>query len=664
MIGTVMAAAGIASISGVLAQTPPFKSSVDLVIIDAVVLDAKGEPATTLTAGDFVITAGGRPRKVISSEYIRATSPTTRASAGGTGAAPLLVAASNQVPHTGRSFIIVADISNIVAATGHLVLDRVSTFVDGLGTDDLVGLVVLPGGTPRVDLTTDHERVRDAVKTIAGVSHKGATTEMLPGEALGIARGDVHTAEAYFNRIGGNTDDPKPKCREATTGGLLPMSSFSGGKTMGLNVDLSECVRQASIVLDRYRQQSRAVLQSLSALATAMAPLNGPKVLVLVSDGMTIDLQSRDDLRQFARSAEAARVSLYALQPPTMLMEASASGGPTADSRVIDSAAGLDALASTAVAARGTAFGVSGTADAALRQIDRETSGYYILAFERDAADKDDARMTVTVRVNRDGFDVRARSEVTTKIAAPVLPAFSGNTKTTLGQLLRWPVAVGDLPLDADVYVTHRDGASLNGQALIAVEVGATAELSALGFEVTNAIGEPVKDAFDPSPSTIALAGGGRRYFNMLLLGPGRYTLKFAAIDQAKRRGSIERRFDVGGEPIASLRVSDLIFGDATASGFAPVAKIGASVTGLIDVLPATAADVRGVRAFVTLLDAERKRLMRSEVQLRAAANGSRFTATAVLDAARLQPGDYILTFQLLRGTDLIAERSRQFHRR
>jgi len=645
----------------VFAQTPQFKSSVDLVIIDAVVLDAKGQPATTLTAGDFVITAGGKPRKIVSSEYISAISPVPRAAAGGSAAAPILVATSNQTPHTGRSFLIVADISNIVAATGHLVLDRVSTFVGGLGSNDLVGLVVLPGGTPRVDLTTDHERVRDAARAVAGVSHNGTTTEMLPGEALQIARGDAHTLEAYFNRIGANSDDQKPRCLEATVGGLLPMASFPGGKTVPATVDMSECIKKANIVLDRYRQQSRAVLNSLSALATAMGPINGPKTLVLIADGMTIDLQNRDDLQRFARAAEAARVSLYALQPPTILMEASASGGPTADSRLLDRAAGLDALASAAVAARGTAFSISGTADAALRQINLETSGYYLLAFERDAADKDDARMNVKVRVNREGFDVRARSEVTTKIATPALPPISGDAKTALGQLLRWPVAVNELPLNVDVYVTHRDKASLNGQALIAVEIGASAELNAIGFEITDANGKAVQDLFQPSPAT-AQAGGARRYVNVLPLGPGRYTLKFAAIDQNKRRGSIERRFDVGSEPVASLRVGDVIFGEATASGFSPVAKVGATVIALLDVLPA-ATDMAGVKSFVSVADANGKEVMRSEVPLRPSADGSRYSATAALETAALAPGDYVMKFQLMRGTDVIADQARQFHR-
>lgn len=644
-----------------LAQTPQFKSSVDLVIVDAVVLDAKGDQATSLTAADFQVTAGGRPRKVVSADYVRAADTITRTTASGAAApAPIPVAVSNQTPHTGRSFVIVADVSNIVPATGHLVLDRIATFVDALGPRDLVGLAVLPGGTPHIDLTADHDRVRDAAKTIAGASTQGTTRDMLPGEAIAIARGDTSTTEDYLNRVGLDPSTPTASCRQAAQGGMLRPSA-PGGRTLPLNADISECVKQAGISLDRYRQRSRAVLQQLTALATAMGPVSGPKTLVFVSDGMTIDPQNRDDLQQFARAAEAARVSLYALQPPTTGMDASTSGGPTGASRALNSHEGLDGLASAAVAARGAAFSISGTADNVLQRINRETSGYYLLAFEREATDKDDARVKIDVRVNRAGYDVRARSEVSPKAAAAATLPVTGDVKTAIGRLIRWPVAVGELPMNIDVYVTHRDKASIDGQALIAVDLGAAAELNALGFEITNADGKAVQDGFEATPSTTALSGG-RRYFSALTLAPGRYTLKFAAVDHDGRRGSIERRFSVTGDAVTSLRVGELILGETSANGFAPVAKVTGPFVALVDVLPGSQ-DPGALSAVMSLTDAAGQSLMKSDVPLRPSADGARFSATAGLDTATIPDGDYVMTFQLRRGETMVAERTRQFHK-
>ena len=255
--------------SSAFAQTPQFRSSVDLVVVDAVVLDAKGEPATALTAADFVVTAAGRARKVVSAQYVRvaASAPQAIVTNSG-GATPLPAATSNQTPHAGRSFVIVADLSTITPGNGRLIFDRIGTFIDQLGAQDLVGLAVLPGGSPRVDLTTDHARVRDAARTISGVSHQ-ATSEMSPGEAAYIERGDGRAIEDYIDRIGGDPSTPNGACRLGAVGAVVSAGT-SKQKSFPLNADVRDCVAEANRMMGRYRQQTRAVLDSLAAVATAL----------------------------------------------------------------------------------------------------------------------------------------------------------------------------------------------------------------------------------------------------------------------------------------------------------------------------------------------------------------------------------------------------------
>ena len=209
-------------------------------------------------------------------------------------------------------------------------LDRIATFVDGLGPDDRVGLAVLPGGSPRVELTLDHARVRDAARTIAGTSDIGRNSFMTPGEAIQIARGDRSAVESYLNRIGTQLVNPDRECRQGA-GGYALVTMMPGLRALGLKLSIRECITLADIALERYRVRSRTVLDNLGAFATALTPLTGPKTLVLVSDGLTIDDKNTEDLRQFARSAEAARVTLYALQSSVMVMESSVGGGLLAD---------------------------------------------------------------------------------------------------------------------------------------------------------------------------------------------------------------------------------------------------------------------------------------------------------------------------------------------
>ena len=51
-------------------QTPTFRSSVDLVTVDAAVHDGDGRPIATLGPGDFSLEVDGRPRPVVSAQFL------------------------------------------------------------------------------------------------------------------------------------------------------------------------------------------------------------------------------------------------------------------------------------------------------------------------------------------------------------------------------------------------------------------------------------------------------------------------------------------------------------------------------------------------------------------------------------------------------------------
>src|SRR5512134_3547084 len=46
------------------AQEPVFRAGVDLVTVDAIVVDDDGRPVTGLTADDFLLTVDGKPRQI------------------------------------------------------------------------------------------------------------------------------------------------------------------------------------------------------------------------------------------------------------------------------------------------------------------------------------------------------------------------------------------------------------------------------------------------------------------------------------------------------------------------------------------------------------------------------------------------------------------------
>ena len=333
-----------------------------------------------------------------------------------------------------------------------------------------------------------------------------------------------------------------------------------------------------------------------------------------------------------------------------------------ADARVADRENGFDGLAVAAVAARGSALGLSGTADNALKQIERETSGYYTLAFERDAQDRDNESMKVDVKTTRAGFEVRARMIVTPTPSAGAAPWKVRDPKAAIGQLLRWPVPVAELPVALDVFVTHRDPKSASALTLIAAEFGQADELTAMGYEITGADGKVVEDAFESTPKTTGQADS-RRYFAALSLAPGQYTLNLAAVGLNGRAGSITQPFVVTAPPTLSLRVGDLIFADDSSGALMPLAKVGLTFVALVDVLPGNQPDVTSLKGHIVVTDESNRTVMSGDSPLRPSADGSRFNVTATLDSKALAAGTYTMRIQLLKGNDVVAERSRHFRK-
>ena len=60
-LATLAVALVVVSLAG-HAQEPVFRAGVDLVTVDAIVVDKDGRPVTGLTADDFILTVDGKPR--------------------------------------------------------------------------------------------------------------------------------------------------------------------------------------------------------------------------------------------------------------------------------------------------------------------------------------------------------------------------------------------------------------------------------------------------------------------------------------------------------------------------------------------------------------------------------------------------------------------------
>ncbi|HSD26072.1 MAG TPA: hypothetical protein VLL75_02160 [Vicinamibacteria bacterium] len=139
-------------------QAPPvFGVGVDVVAADASVVDGEGNPVLGLGPGDFGAEVDGKPRRVLSVEYIgREFGPAE-------ALAPRQAQFStNESTPRGRLILLLVDRGNIGQGGGREVLRAAERFLGSLAPADRIGLVFVPGPGPSIEFTSDVELIRRA----------------------------------------------------------------------------------------------------------------------------------------------------------------------------------------------------------------------------------------------------------------------------------------------------------------------------------------------------------------------------------------------------------------------------------------------------------------------------------------------------------------------
>ena len=166
----------------------------------------------------------------------------------------------------------------------------------------------------------------------------------------------------------------------------VPLTTSENPRRLAENEGLrdpcpTQVEQESRAVAQESRTESRLSLEALASLIARLASIEGPKTLVLVSEGLVAEPQLFD-LTPIGAAAQAARVTIYVLQLDVPIVEAS-------DTRVspsaqLDRQLRGDGLARLAGSARGALFQLVGADPYPFRRILRELSGYYLVAFEAD----------------------------------------------------------------------------------------------------------------------------------------------------------------------------------------------------------------------------------------------------------------------------------------
>ena len=606
----------------VSAQQPVFRSRIELVTVDVTVIDRNGDPIKDLTAEQFEIKVDGHPRKVVWAEFVPLRSR------------PLAEAAavdhftSNEGANPGQLVLIAVDQSHIRRVEGLAALRAAAAFVDALDPADRVAAAPINHGGP-IEFTTQHASVKRYLQRLTGeATAMPVHFKIGLSEALPIADGSRTLLDLVVRRECG-----------------APLGRFENPRRMaeadGMRDPCPVQVEQEGRALaQQARTEARLTLDSLYALVKRLGDIDGPKTLVLLSEGLVAEPQLID-LTALGAAAQAARVTIHVLQLETPMLDASTD--TVSPTLFPDMQLRADGLARLAGSAKGGLFRLVGADPYPFRRILKELSGHYLVAFEAAGSDRDGRIHRIGIDVRADAVTVRGRPAFHFGPAPP-----STAIDSEIVSLLRNPRLATELPLRIAAYA-FLDSSTDDLHVLLSAETdeAQAGQEVATGFVLIDSRG-----IIAASGAGIANAG---KYFQSATVKPGRYTLKGAVISKSGRRGSVERQLDVKLQAAGPLKLSELMLADtpAVASGSLQPLVIRPAGDLIVAYLEAyagsdwDAADAGAV--FNVTREGETAPLLSMPVAFKPVKPG-RWTVSAEIPLRDFPPGAYLVTMRLTVG--------------
>src|ERR1700683_3942998 len=182
-------------------QSPTFRSTTSLVVVDVSVLDQNGRPVSGLGPDDFEVKLNGqvRPVKAVTYEEVAAR-PVAAVVAPTNVAAPAVT--NTKAPGDPRVFVVMVDDLSITPSLDKTLFFAAARFVAGLPASDAVGLATSSRST-MVNPTFDHAAIATALQHSVG---EMIDPTQIPGPAMGlqeamnIANGDQQALAAVVQR--------------------------------------------------------------------------------------------------------------------------------------------------------------------------------------------------------------------------------------------------------------------------------------------------------------------------------------------------------------------------------------------------------------------------------------------------------------------------------
>ena len=645
-----VASCAMTALALVAAQEPPiqgptFRTGVDLVAVDVSVVDKNGRPVDDLLPPDFAVKIDGTTRRVVSADLVKVDVEYGRRPRVDKAESPSLYT-SNLTPLTGRRIILAIDQVRIGPGTLRPVLDAASSFLDRLTPFDQVALVAFPDPGVRVDFTNDKIRLRRGLQRLVGHAPRSTTRRhaISVSEAIAIQdRGDT----SVFTEV---VERECQASREAR--------------------DNERCTREIDLesmeVLQEAQDESEMSRRGLEQVLEQLAKVEGPKLMILLSEGFLADEQ---DQRSIVTLAGEARTSINVMVVD--LRKADVTARLRQPNEAQDRRLNVQSLEGIAAMSRGSLFRIAGSGEPTFDRLASEISAYYILGVEQQPNDSVGNRHRIDVEVRRRDVTIRSRQAF---VLSPARLATRAREKPeeSLREVLASPFAVSGLPLRATTFAQQdpQDGKVRLVVAAQVGEPGAAPGEYTVGFIVMNNEGRVAASFLEPK---LALSSGSGspneplRFVGGVVVEPGTYSLRLAVIDREGRRGSIVRDVTAWKMAGESFAMGDLVVGSVPPQGRGIAVEVEpyvgtGSVAAYLELYSTTEASWKDTTVAFEVADNEDAPALTSvDASVVAGRQPTWRAATGVVPAQALPPGRYVARAKIARGGKAVGVLVRPF---
>src|SRR5688500_14479036 len=331
----VVVALAAAALSAQEPQGPTFKTGIDLIAVDVAVVDDQGRPVEDLRAPEFSVKIDGEERRVVSAELFKVNVEEARRQVE---EKTETFFTSNLTQPNARLIVIAVDQNNIHPGTIKPILTDASKFLDQLSPLDQVAFVAYPEPGPRVNFTTDKLKIRLAMQQLVGQPPGVGWAQLNIGLAEAIAIASRRDGDMLATVVA-------RECRR-----MEPPEQAQCER---------EIIAAASNMVQRNRLSATASLNSLQVLFERLALVEGPKSLILISEGLAVDESA--DLGWLVTLAGRARTSINVMLVDLSRGDITVGELPPTESE--DRRIRTAGLQSLAAMSRGSLFHIVGTGE-------------------------------------------------------------------------------------------------------------------------------------------------------------------------------------------------------------------------------------------------------------------------------------------------------------